>query len=65
MKYIYVSDKTYDYPTCPLRTDVNSCAAKDNSRINDCPSLSDEGIWSLPKWCPLYEGVCVKMKPQE
>ena len=64
---IYVDAGGGDYPSCPLRTDLNCCGAVRDSKINDCPSLSDDGaIWSLPDWCPLRDGgVCVQLVDQK
>jgi hypothetical protein len=62
---IYV-DTTEDYPSCPLRSDVNSCKAVRGSEVNSCPASSEEDDYlsnRIPDWCPLRNGgVCVKIK---
>lgn len=45
-----------DYPSCPLRSDLNTCKATDESQINDCPHLEDDDTYSVPAYCPLLSG---------
>ena len=52
---IYVENNG-DYPSCPLRSDLNSCKAV-TSDINSCPQLNEDyDIWSVPDYCPLRKG---------
>ena len=60
---IFADREGEDYPSCPLRSDVNSCNACSNSKVNDCPKMDDSDIYRLPDWCPLKSGgVLVKFK---
>lgn len=57
----YVDNRGEEYPSCPLRSDLNSCAVVKGSNINDCPSLDKDGVWSVPNMCPLRNGsVCAR-----
>jgi len=53
---IKVQDNS-DYPSCPLRSDLNSCEAISMSEINSCPIYSEDenGLFSykIPEKCPL------------
>ena len=54
--YINLGGKWDDYPECPLRSDLNTCGACQDSKINkinSCPQLDDEGEkYTVPDWCP-------------
>jgi len=65
MKYVYVDNGSDEYPSCPLRSDLNSCGAVPFSEINSCsPSMNEDySEYILPDWCPLREGgVCVQFQ---
>ena len=62
MEYIYVEEGGEDYPSCPLRSDLNTCKATKGSAINSCPLLADD-VWKLPDQCPLRgAGVTIKLQ---
>ena len=52
--------------SCPFMSDLNSCRAMKESRINHCPVLVDEdaiGEYTAPDDCPLRQGdVIVRFK---
>jgi len=58
--YINLGGKWDDYPECPLRSDLNTCGACQDSKINkinSCPQLDDEGEkYTVPDWCPVKNG---------
>ncbi|MFW5886420.1 MAG: hypothetical protein ACOCUL_01560 [Bacteroidota bacterium] len=47
-KYLYVNALGDEYPSCPLRDDQNICSVYEQSNVNDCPSLLENGAWDLP-----------------
>jgi len=56
-----------DYPSCPLRSDLNSCKAVSMSEINYCPTYSEnqDGLYSykLPENCPLRsESIIIQLE---
>ncbi|MFA5375873.1 MAG: hypothetical protein WC455_09040 [Dehalococcoidia bacterium] len=69
MKTIYADRDGPDYPSCPLRSDLNECGAEVSALngVNVCPKLDDNGdFYHLPEWCPLRDGgVIVQFRPVE
>jgi len=67
MKTIYADREGCVPPQCPLRTDLNRCAAMESSEVNSCPRLDDnEDFWHLPEWCPLKKGpVTVELEQEK
>lgn len=68
MRTIYADRDGPDYPSCPLRSDLNTCEAEVSGLnvVNACPRLDDnEDFWHLPEWCPLRDGgVVVQFRPE-
>ena len=61
---VYADNEGAEYPSCPLRTDLNSCRVIKSSKTNDCPKLGDGGEWTVPDYCPLRQGaVVVQFRP--
>lgn len=66
--YVNLGGEWDDYPVCPLRSDLNTCGACQDSKINkvnSCPQLDDEGEnYLVPDWCPVKNGgVEILQKP--
>ena len=60
---VYADNEGKDYPSCPFRSDLNSCSAEPLSKVNDCPKYDEEGVYRFPEWCPLKKGgIFVKFK---
>ena len=52
-----------EYPCCPLRDDLNRCGVTNDSPINSCPKMDEDGKYRVPVWCPLLsENVIITNK---
>ena len=51
-------DHSDGYIDCPLQSDVNSCKAIPDSKINFCPGSFDDETdkYTIPTTCPLNSG---------